>query len=320
MHAYLLECTTTAAGQQPIRIDNKAIGFLIPSIVASSEMTESASGSEWQLCFFKGSRFEQKLAVSFDDKDKARALASACLLDNKNKASNNADLIAQAPQFIHPAGIDLERAVTLASNRALLVDRKRLVYFSFDRHQFKRILLCYALGLAYARAFRQCKTDLTRSINTNSTVETIDLREAMLRFNAEHHCSLPIEPGTHELFAAWKVISEHFHLRALNEELTWQLSEVGAYLTQQYEKEQRTQQENAARLAATQRDARERRDKRTTTALSLAALVLTATSLLSLAQLTPDQFFKNTAAWKAWLHDGETAPAQAGSRGSDENA
>ena len=309
MQAYILECTTHLPAGQRIQIDNREVAFFIQPVAEGSVLQEVAAG--WELCFFKGSLFEQKLCVSFDDKDRKKAVALACWLDNKNSAANNHTLITQASRFIRQSdSLGLDRSTELTANRALLVDRNGMAYFAFDRHQFKRILLCYALAYAYARVFRNCKTELTRSIRANDFLRTMALREAMLRFNAEHHCSLPVEPGSHELFSAWTVISEHYQLQKLNHELTQQLSDVAAYLADRKDKDDREQRESLASEAQAQKEARERREKRNAGWLSVAAVMLTAASLLSFFQLSPTQFFQNTHAWKTWLVSADDADAQ----------
>lgn len=324
---------------RPLQINGYNIAFLALPIIETSQFLSSEDGKIWQLKFFIDSPFEQTLCVDFNDDavGNPHLLGRACWQDNEHDATNNVKLISAASKFLRNSDtLTLAKGEDLSANRTLLTDRDGFAYFSGDDDQFKRIVLCQALAIAYVQVITSCMIRTTRSVLKDQTDETISLYENILRFNAAHYFTLPVQVERHELFAGWKGLCEHYHLKVLNQELTQQLSDVAALLSAQREKQKvadeakRLSEENtqkqalAAQAARTEtaqaglraletqalmdRKAREEKaDKRRTYVLSLAGLFLTAMSLLSLFQLTPTQFSENVTQWKRLILKAEPA-------------
>jgi hypothetical protein len=332
MQAFIHDHKRTINAPRPLQI-NGNIAFFTAPIKDTSELLMSGDGKIWQLRFFIGSAFAKTLYVEFNDNGPPNIslLGRAYWCDNGNDANNDARLLRAASQFLRNSDtLTLAKGERLSADRTLLVDRDGFAYFSADNDQFKRIVLCQALALAYIEVFQTCMADTTKSVRDNRTDETIALYENILRFNAAYYFTLPVLVDRHELFAAWKVLCEHYHLNVLSGELTQQLSDVAALLSRQREKQKaadeakRQAEENAYKQEQAARDAREdkaradlmalekqalakqkaredKADKRRNLVLSLAGLFLTGMSLLSLFQLTPTQFFDNASQWKHWM-------------------
>lgn len=331
MQAFLYRHQSNLNAVQPLQIAGANVAFFTPPVMQTSEFLTSADGKVWLLRFFIGSEFPQTLVVKFDvDPGDNEPVAGRAAY---YKTSSHELQIAEASQFLRKSDtLTLAKSKVLTANRTLLADRDGFAYFSSDKDQFKRILLCQALAIAYVQVIADCMARTTTSVLSRQTDEALALYENILRFNAAHYFSLPVQVGRHELFAAWKMLGEHYHLKVLNMELTQQLSDVAALLSAQREKQKsedetkRISSENAQReLEETARSDRRRfeertladnkarddkADKRRTYWLSLAGLFLTATSLLSLFEQTPTQFSDNVSQWRklVWTSDHESEP------------
>lgn len=314
MQAFIDDHKRTINAPCPLQI-NGNIAFFTASILETSEFLTSQDGKFWQLRFFIDSAFEKTLYVEFNNSGpgKTPRLGRACWCDNQHNAGNDLGLLPTASMSLRGSNsLTLARAEVLSANRTLLVDRDGFAYFSGDSDQFKRIVLCQALALAYVEVIKTCMAETTKCVRNNRTDETIALYENILRFNAAYYFTLPVLVDRHELFAAWKVLCEHYHLKVLSQELTQQLSDVAALLSGQREKqraadEAKRQADEAASRAlekqalGKQKAREDKADKRRSYVLSFAGLFLTAMSLLSLFQLTPTQFFENVSQWKHWM-------------------
>ncbi|NIA54725.1 hypothetical protein HAV22_13875 [Massilia sp. TW-1] len=349
MQAFIYQYHKKISAPRPLQINDGNIAFFTRPVMETSEFLSSDDGKVWQLKFFINSAFEKTLFVDFNAPGDVPALGRASWYDNKHKASNDERLIPAASVFLRDSDtLTLARAEELTANRTLLADRDGFAYFSGDSDQFKRIVLCQALAIAYVQVITTCMADTTRSVLNNRTDETIALYENILRFNAAYYFTLPVLVGRHELFAAWRVLCDHYHLKVLSQELTQQLSDVAALLSGQREKQQaedeakRRAEEDAHKQALAAQAAREEKalaeqralEKQALAAqkahedkadkrrghmlsfaglfLSIAGLFLTGMSLLSLLQLTPTQFFDNASQWKRWMST-STAKKTAGS-------
>lgn len=315
MQAHIFRRHQQTALTNPLQIKKQNIGFFIDPIKETSRFVASDNGQDWQLRFFIGSAFEQELIVCLngDNTPNKNRLGRACWLDNRGVELNDAGLLRAASQFLRQSDtLPLSQKKELTSHRSLLPDRDGVAYFSDDCDQFKRILLCQSLAIAYTRVLTECMAQMTKVVQNNHIDEALGLYEKILRFNAAHYFGLPILLERHELFAAWKVICKHYHLNELNEELTKQLSDVAALLREQREhqralddKAQRDAaelQRDAITLAAQQQSRRDNeKDRRRTFLISIVGVLLTAASLLSLLQLTPTQFQDNVSAWNRQL-------------------
>jgi hypothetical protein len=312
MQAFIYQHHKKINPTRPLQIHGANIAFFTDPVMETSEFLSSDDGKLWQLKFFKNSAFEKTLFVDFNGNVPSNVppLGRAYWHDNQHNASNDLGLLPAASISLRGSNsLTLAKAKVLTANRTLLADRDGFAYFSGDEDQFKRIVLCQALAIAYVQVITTCMADTTKSVLNNRTDETIALYENILRFNAAHYFTLPVLVGRHELFAAWKVLCEHYHLKVLSQELTQQLSDVAALLSGQREKqkvadEAKRQAEEAAsrelekQARAAQKAREDKADKRRSSLLSVVSVFLTAMSLLSLFQLTPTQFVDNVSQWK----------------------
>jgi len=308
MHVHIFQQDQEVFAASPLQINKKDVVFFVDPIKDTSKFLSSPDGRQWQLRFFIGSAFEQTLVVRFNGMQGQGnyAVGRACWLDNDSNAENDALLVAGASKFLRQSEtLSVAQRKELSSNRHLLADRDGVAYFSNDFDQFKRIVLCQSLAIAYTRVISDCMARMTKSVQANLTDEALVLYENILRFNAAHYFSLPVQLERHELFAAWQVLCNHYHLKVLNQELTQQLSDVAALLDAQREKQRAAEERKQKQALANQRAREDKADSRRTFWLSLTGVALTATSLLSLFQLTPTQFSDNVSAWKQSLWKSE---------------
>lgn len=300
MYAYLHQHYVPQVSE-PLTIDSRQVSFLIDPIQEHVEFQSNAVGDEWLLTFFKHSDFPQSISVKFSRIPECthKCLARAAWFDNRNDSRLNASYRKAASAFARNAdSLDVSVATSLSENRSLLTDRSTCLYFSFDQVQFQRIVICLALAVAYTEVVRSALQAMTAYIKNQEGDKILALYGSMLKFNAADYFALPVRIERHELMAAWDQIYEHFRLKALNEELTDQLSRVASLLRSDAEQAQRA---NEARQQA--------RAQRRDWALTVAGLVIAGVSLLQLVQLTP-QHFKEARA--NWLGAGVSAVAQKG--------
>ena len=225
MQVHIFQQDQDISATTPLQIGDKGVIFFVDPIKDTSEFLSSADGQQWQLKFFIGSAFEQKLIVRFNGVPPPGkySIGRACWLDNNGKAANDAALVAGASRFLRQSeSLSLAHRKELSANRHLVADRDGVAYFSNDPVQFQRIVLCQSLAIAYTRVIADCMARMTKSVQANLTDEALVLYENILRFNAAHYFSLPVQLERHELFAGWQVLCNHYHLKVLNQELTQQ--------------------------------------------------------------------------------------------------
>lgn len=301
MYAFISKKKPAIELNHNLKIKNKGIEFFISPVKESSSFFSSEDMNQWHLCFFLGSRFEQNLYIQFEANNTGQTwlLGRAIWLDNKGDSANDAKSRVVASTFLRNSNtLALDRGKALTSERMLIADRDGIAYFSNSEDQFRRIVLCQALAIAYKEVLYDCMAQMTKHVKSDSTDLAITLYEEILRFNAADYFSFPILLERHELAAAWQILSEHYHLRMLNQELTQQLSDVAALLREERE-HKRVEQENKEY----------KKDKQRGFWLTLFGIALTATSLLSLVQLTPKQFADTREAWVRWWKDSDSVRA-----------
>ncbi|EGF33321.1 hypothetical protein IMCC9480_580 [Oxalobacteraceae bacterium IMCC9480] len=299
---------------ETLKINDKNIAFFTDPVIDSSFFYSSKKEDKWHLIFFDKSFFKQELFVDFSyvGVTTEKTLGVACWLNNKGVSANNSGLRADASKFLRDSNtLSLDQGREITSNRLLITDRSGLAYFSDNSSQFKRIVLCQSLAIAYTGVLHECMTLMTSYVKDKSTEKAIELYENILTFNAAYYFSLPVLLTRHELSAVWEILSGHYRLALLNQELTQQLSDVAALLREKrererinrekdYEQEQRLLRDRTQKKESLQKKKEEKQDKRRTFWFSLVAILLAAISLLSLAQLTPAQLKENTHAWQIW--------------------
>lgn len=320
MHAHICKKPRVLDAGNPLRIKDKNVAFFIDPLESDSSFLSSEDGKTWHLRFFARSPFPQEVAVYFDsnEDDRKWVLGKACWSNNGGVCENNAQFREEASLFLRESKtLALDQGKELTSGRFLIADRDGIAYFSKDPDQFRRIVLCQALAIAYTQVLYDCIAKLTEHVKSGSIDDTLALYESILRFNAADYFSLPVLLGRHELFAAWQLLSEHYKLNLLSQELTQQLSEVATLMRAKRDQENAQQekakekQENMLReLAANEAQLRKeqlgKKDTRRNFGLAVIGLCLTATSLL---QLTPTQVRENTSAWRLWWNEPSTAQA-----------
>ena len=320
MHAYICKKTKALDARNPLRIKDQNVAFFIDPLERNSSFLSSDDGNKWHLSFFATSPFPQEVVVYIDcnEGEKKRFLGKSCWLNNAGSSEKNAELREEASLFLRESKtLALEQGRELTFGRFLIADRDGIAYFSKDPDQFRRIVLCQALAIAYTQVLYDCIAKLTEHVKGGSVDDTLALYESILRFNAADYFSLPVLLDRHELFAAWQVLSEHYKLSLLSQELTQQLSDVATLMhakreqeryRQEKEKEKRENllRDSAAEETLRQKERGDKKDKRRNFWLALIGVCLTATSLL---QLTPKQVKESASAWGAWWNEPSTAQA-----------
>ena len=311
MHAYICDKKShRIAIQDRLTIAGKAVAFFIPHIAGTTSFKASADQKRWQLKFFVGSPFEQELFVSFDpdDNEKKWVVGRACYLNNSANSEQNHKLLEEASMFLRNSKtLELDQGRELSSGRVLLADRGDFAYLSVDQNQFMRIVLCLALAISYKKVLYQCMGRLKDHVRASNNEGTISLYQDILRFNAADYFSLPVAVERHELFSAWGVLHDHYKLGQLSQELTQQLTGVAVLLQAAREREFALHNEQQRKIEEESRRNEDKKDKGRALVLTLAGVVLTATSLLSLVQITPKHFQEFGAGWATLLKGNQPA-------------
>lgn len=325
MYALIYKDPISKAKDQPLRVKTQDddtqesdVKFFIPPILDYADFRQSSCKKFWSITFFKGSAFEQTLGVNIHDEEPevSHCLAKAAWIYSERSISEgSSDLLQRASQFLRKsATLSGETVNHLTRRSSLLTDRNGVVFFTeqptkdarfFGEDRFKRIVLELCLALAYRNVMLDFMQQLTRTIKSKQTEQTLTLYESILYFNAGDYFRYPVNLENHELFPAWKHIAEHFKLQELNCELTEQLSHV-ALLLQKYRERIRHEQEESKKeaLAKAEKSRREQEIKterafnRRSARLAFALGVLSLLSLLALVELTPEHF---QAAYQNWL-------------------
>lgn len=321
MYAYICKQPLADVKTKPLQIDGKNIAFFIEPIKAHATFLSEEKGQRWFLSFFKNSPFPQTLTVHFYGNEPANfknedLVGRACSLNNGDDVANNSALLKVASSFLRNSEtLGAEKLEELTDGRGLVADRDGIAYFSNAPVQFERVVLCQALAIAYTQVLYECLSNLTRHIKSDADEETLKLYEKTLRFNAADYFSFPVDLARHELFAVWQVLTRHYKLQLLSEELTRQLSDVATLLRSkrdaahsQHEKseeqkrrrlleEEKGKADERARIEKRQKQIEDKKDKRRSFWLSLIGIFLTASSL---TQATPKQIGEALNSWKTW--------------------
>lgn len=346
MYAYINIVSKAPSKLSPLTIDKNEIGFFIKPVLTSSDLLQTTASSDtWVLTFFKNTPFATTLEVVLSEQQEpdnsplvTRAKAKAVWFNNEFKSENNERFGSQMSQFLRGSNaLSLDKLIATTNAHHLINDRDGLAYFSGNAEQFKRIVLCLALALAYSQVMSQCVDSLTAALKKDKNhTALLSLYEQILFFNASDYFSHPVRLDRHELFTVWKLIRDHWHLDELNSELTSQLTSVASFLQSHRDREELKAREEARqrqrerekeedlrhrqiadekraaeKMAADEKIEAEkraealqsRRDRKINYAIGFASLLLTFLSVLSLVQLTPEHFDEAYQNWVAPVID-----------------
>lgn len=306
LRAFIVKSTEFKQATTPLYFKGSDPKFFIEPITSASTFLSSIDKKVWQLTFFRGSTFVQELVVYIGSNEdhREKPLGKACWLNNSDIPDNNECLVEQASEFLRKTKtLPIDRGSVLTPYRMLIADGGGIAYLSKDPEQFRRIVLCQSLILAYRLALNECISRLATFVKKDSAVDTLGLYEDVIRFNAAHYFSLPVLIERHEMFAASQVLREHYKIDLLNKELTEQLSDVAAIMQSERERDQAKRNAQQATEDALQRRREDNRNRRNSLLLAALGVLLTAFSLLSLFQLSPQQFDENVAGWRIRLFD-----------------
>ncbi|MGP5562075.1 hypothetical protein ACTXPD_07590 [Vreelandella alkaliphila] len=272
MYAYIYSGETSFETLPSLTIDKKSINFFIKPLMAGSQFQQQIQGPEtWQLTFFKQTKFSITLTVRLYEKplssDESNCIAKAAWFNNEFQTANNEQFSQAMSQFLRGSGaLSLDQLMPTTQARYLVNDRSGLAYFSASADQFRRVVLCQALAVAYSQVMSQCMEQLSTTLKGKKYSEILTLYEQILFFNASDYFSLPVKLERHELFTVWKLVRDHWHLNELNRELTGQLSSVATFLQGYRDRvEMKSRQEERQRQYQREKN-QERRDKQATEA------------------------------------------------------
>lgn len=314
--------------------------FLISPMTAYRTLHQSREDPNcWELTFFLHSGFSLTLNVTLattplpdSDWRYQNVLAKAIWLKKEQYQSVTEQQIQDISQFLRRSNAVGRSSMKLTTHdRYLVNDRDGLAYCALDAQQFKRIVLCQALAVAYSQVMGDCMDRLVPALKERQYDALPDLYESVLFFNASDYFSHPVRRARHELFAAWELIRDHWHLDEMNRELTEQLAGVASLLEEhrdrqatklrhdeimrqkQRDKEAEAQRQEAleqqrqAEQAAEERRrdadrAEQRKNRKFNVIMGVTSVIIGIFSILSLVELTPDHFTQAYANWIApWL-------------------
>ena len=300
MYAYIniIGCNEKPQSLQPLRINQGNVSFFINALSSNCGFEQQSNNPDsYVLTFFSGTEFELTLQVEFflqplTPEQSKVVKAKAAWFNNGYQTGNNDQYAQSMSQFLRGSdALQLDSLTATTQNRYLVNDRSGLAYFSGDSDQFRRIVLCQALAVAYSQVMSQCVEQLTTTLRSDDCDALLSLYEQILFFNASDYFAHPVKLERHELFTAWNLIRDHWHLNELNEELTNQLSSAAKFLQANRDREkQEAKQEAEARQT--------KRDRKANFAIGFATLLLTFLSIVSLVELTPDHF---SSAYQNWI-------------------
>ncbi|MFN3882771.1 MAG: hypothetical protein ACK4L8_15220 [Nitrincola lacisaponensis] len=300
MYAYIniISCNEKPQSLQPLRINQGSVSFFINALCSNCAFEQQyINPNSYVLTFFSGTGFELTLQVEFflqplTPEQSKDVKAKAAWFNNGYQTGNNDQYAQSMSQFLRGSdALQLDSLTATTQNRYLVNDRSGLAYFSGDSDQFRRIVLCQALAVAYSQVMSQCVEQLTTTLRSDDCDALLSLYEQILFFNASDYFAHPVKLERHELFTAWNLIRDHWHLNELNEELTNQLSSAAKFLQANRDREkQEAKQEAEARQT--------KRDRKANFAIGFATLLLTFLSIVSLVELTPDHF---SSAYQNWI-------------------
>lgn len=236
MYAYIYCGEASNETGSALTIGQKNVDFFIKPVKNGCAFQQQPQGPEtWQLTFFKQTKFPITLTVRIYEKpftyEEANFVAKAAWFNNEFETANNEQFSHAMSQFLRGSGaLSLDQLVPTTQARYLVNDRSGLAYFSSSADQFKRVVLCQALAVAYMQVISHCMERLNTTLKSSKYAELQALYEQILFFNASDYFSLPVKLERHELFSVWKLIRDHWHLNELNNELTNQLSSVATFL------------------------------------------------------------------------------------------
>lgn len=296
-YADILLGNHASACDQPLRIDDKNVGFLIAPLQQHCCFQQSSSRRAWRLSFFQGSAFERTITVFFKSTPNSLPDPKAWWIDSAAQPDHQAHEKDMSRFFRGTNTKKLDEAVYSNRQTRLLVDRENLVLLSNNRARFERIILCQALALAYKDALNTGMLELTQCIKSNDETQLIKLYEDMLRFNAADYFGHPVDQQrSHELYDIWEPLSRHWRLNERRQELTEQLADVANLI-----REQRSQREQVAHRQW--QDALQKKDSAFNKKALFISVLVTTLSLLTLVQLTPDTFADFIASWISFFSD-----------------
>lgn len=270
-----------------LKIDDHEIKFFIEPVLSSSAFQQTEDQENWFLRFFINSPFETQLYVRMFECDLKsefthpvkQELGRACNLNSLDNQSSREQLRSAASRFLRGSDtLKLDQNVKqLAHDRELLTDKNGFAYFSSSPWQFKRLVLCHALVIAYTRVINKQIQDLASFAKSGSESEILALYENVLRFNASDFFSLPVTRISHEIYPAWTALSKHYELASASDEFIAQISDI-AKLLRVFE-----DRATANRLSATERreKARDRRLEFIGILLAICSVIIAAAQLFS---------------------------------------
>lgn len=280
---------------QPLRIDDKNIGFLIKPLLEHCCFKQSRNRMAWCLTFFKDSAFESSITIFFNESGEGLHDPKACWIDASEQREHRSHE-AKVSYFLRGSGTkSIEDTTYVRGQTRLLVDRENMVLLCPHHQQFERIILCQALVLAYKDVLTTCMFELTRCIKSGNETQLITLYEDVLRFNAADYFSHPVDQQrSHELYDIWEGLSRHCRLNELRQELTQQLTDVANLI-----KEQRSQ--NEQREHQRWQEELQKKESAFNRRAMFISVAVTLLSLLTLVQLTPDTFSNFWASWASLI-------------------
>lgn len=230
------------AGTEPLQIAGGDIAFLLDPLIDQQAFTQTGK-DHWHLRFFTGTGFEQVFEVCFfigDDAPvkEARPLARACHLIESGEPRNRVSVVEEASMFLRGSRtLDPNKLTMFSAEKGLIADRDGIAYLSKNANQFRRIVLCQTLAVAYQNVLYACMNQLADNVRKRADEATMSLYERILRFNASSYFRQPVKTKMVELFPAWQVLQTHYRLDDLSQELMAQLTDVAALLRARQERE-----------------------------------------------------------------------------------
>ncbi|WP_311944521.1 hypothetical protein [Halomonas piscis] len=317
MYAYITAGGNGNSDLAPLRIGKGKVSFFIKPLKNYCHFSQHPQNPDtWYLTFFNQTEFAIDLTVRVMKepmpKDEAlanRVLAKAVWFNNEFQSSNNEKFAEDMSQFLRgSSALTMDKLIPTTHGHHLVTDRNGLAYLSGNADQFKRIVLCLSLAVAYSQILRRCEERLTFALKRREYDSLPELYENILFFNASDYFSHPVSLDRHELFAVWKLIRDHWHIDEINEELTEQLAGVSSLLKEHREQEaakfrlEAAERKRNAEKAADERrmiaeKKEQRKDRKFNVTIGIASLVVGIFSIISLVEITPTHFKQAYQNW-----------------------
>ena len=301
MHIAKICSTKRSRSGTTLKIDEKGIRFFIAALDDSFEFFEQESGSasnklptQWHLCFFPNTTYQQDLSVKFssdiDEPPRLSNKVNAVVCMSSAISEKQAESLLKETLSAKASVKDDQQWTVLSDGVKLMGVRYSMGVVGSD-YQFQRLVLVHALGLAYAEVFNEMMTKCKHAVQNVDHTSLLDIHEEALMFLAAHVYAHPIKRSAEVMYQTWEHVRKQLNLVALEKDCIEQWQRVGQLSRSRADAAQQRalQQEESLRALAA------RKQEKLANRIALAGLFLAVVTLVSVLPSDVSLFFGSWA-------------------------